>query len=151
MYGNINSTIIGEYDRPKVRLPGSGGANDLASLCWNAICMTVHSPKRFVEKIDFVTTPGYLNGPGTRQKSGLPPETGPLYVITDLCIMVFDKKSSRMKVRSIHPGVKKEEIVENTGFELLWEDDIKITGKPTNMELKLLREDVDPQRYIIGK
>lgn len=150
-HGNINSTVIGDYYRPKVRLPGSGGANDLASLSWNSICMTVHSPKRFVEKIDFVTTPGYLSGPGAREKAGLPPDAGPLYVITDLCIMGFDYESKRIIVDSIHPGVEKSDILKNTGFELLWNKNLKVTPEPTNEELLILREEVDPLRYIIGK
>lgn len=151
MYGNVNSTVIGNYYKPKVRLPGSGGANDLASLCWSSICMTVHSKNRFVEKIDFLTTPGYIKGPGTREKVGLPPGTGPLFVITDLCIMGFDNTSKRLIVDSIHPCVEKDDIIKNTGFELLWNGNLKITPEPTNKELKILREKVDPLKYITGK
>ena len=150
-YGNINSTIIGDYYKPKVRLPGSGGANDIASLCWNSICMTVHSSKRFVKKLDFLTTPGYLDGPGARERTGLPPDTGPRYVITDLCIMGFDIKSKRMIVNSIHPGVKKEDIISNTGFDLLWNKDLDVTAEPTETDLKILRNEVDPHWYIIGR
>lgn len=150
-YGNINSTVIGDYYRPKVRLPGSGGANDLASLCWNSICMTAHSPKRFVEEVDFVTTPGYLSGPGAREETGLPPDAGPLYVITDLCIMGFENESKCMIVESIHPDVEREDILRNTGFELLWNKNLKVTPEPAKEELLILREEVDPNRYIIGK
>ena len=150
-YGNINSTVIGDYNKPKVRLPGSGGANDLASLCWNTICMTVHSSKRFVKKVDFVTTPGYLNGPGAREKAGLVPDTGPFLVITDLCIMGFDSKSRQMIVNSIHPGIKKSDIVKNTGFKLPWNKNLEVTPEPTDEELRILREEVDPLGYIVGK
>ena len=151
MYGNINSTVIGDYNHPKVRLPGSGGANDLASLCWNSVCMTVHSSRRFVRKLDFVTTPGYLEGRGSREKEGLPPGSGPLSVITDLCIMGFDANSKRMVVSSIHQGVTKEEITRNTGFDLLWAEDIAETPGPGKKELDILRNEVDPMGYIISK
>lgn len=150
-YGNINSTVLGNHDRPKVRFPGSGGANDLASLCWKTIIMTPHSKQRFVEKVDFLTTPGYLNGPEAREKAGLPAETGPEKVITDLCVMKFDEKLKRMKVESIHPNVTKEQVQENTGFELIWDSKIKESEPPTEEELRILREEVDPFRYIIGR
>ncbi|MEW6621886.1 MAG: CoA-transferase [Bacillota bacterium] len=152
MYGNLNSTMIGtDHDRPKVRMPGSGGANDLASLCWRTMVMTVQNPKRFVEKCDFVTTPGYLSGPGARERAGLPPGTGPYKVITDLCVMGYDKETCRMKVESIHPGITREQVEKNTGFELLWADELKVTEPPTEKELSILRNEVDPLRYIIGR
>src|ERR671925_686230 len=89
-YGNLNSTIIGtDYARPRVRLPGSGGANDLASLCWRTLVLTSHDRRRFVERLDFLTTPGYLTGPGAREEAGLPPGSGPYRVITDLAVMGY--------------------------------------------------------------
>lgn len=152
IYGNVNSTIIGsDYQRPKVRFPGSGGANDLASLCWRSILMTVHSPKRLVGKLDFCTTPGYLTGPGAREQAGLPAGTGPYACVTNLCVLGFHPKNKRMIVLSIHPGVKREQIQEHTGFELLWADDLAETEPPTEAELRILREEVDPHRYIIGR
>jgi glutaconate CoA-transferase subunit B len=152
MYGNINSTQIGtDHDNPKVRFPGSGGANDLASLCWKSMCMTVHSPARFVEKIDYLTTPGYLDGPGTREEAGLPPGTGPARVVTNLCIMGYHPTEKRMMVEMLHPGVTREEVQENTGFELLWADSVTETPPPTDEELRLLREEIDPQKMIIGR
>jgi glutaconate CoA-transferase subunit B len=150
-YGNINSTVIGEYGKPKVRLPGSGGANDLASLCWRSLCMTVHTSRRFVPKVDFITTPGYLDGPGARERAGLPPGTGPASVVTNLCVLGFHPESRRMMVRSLHPGVGREEVVRNTGFELLWPEAPEETSPPTGEELRLLREVIDPQGYIIGR
>ncbi len=81
-YGNLNSTVIGNFSKPKVRFPGSGGANDFASLCWNTIVMTAQNTKRFVEKLDFLTTPGYLTGPGAREEAGLPANTGPYKIIS---------------------------------------------------------------------
>jgi glutaconate CoA-transferase subunit B len=152
MYGNLNSTMIGtDHSRPKVRLPGSGGANDLASLCWRTMVMTVQNPKRFVAKCDFITTPGYLTGPGAREAAGLPPGTGPYKVITDLCVIGYDQKTCRMQVESIHPGVTREQILANTGFKLLWIHDLTVTDPPTEEELKILREEVDPYRYIISR
>jgi len=152
MYGNINSTIIGkDHARPKVRFPGSGGANDLASLCWKSICMTVHNNKRFVEKIDFLTTPGHLGGPVAREKAGLPPGCGPFKGVTNLCVMGFHPESKRMMVETIHPGVTREDIQENTGFELLWSDDLTETKVPYKEELEILREKVDPEKLIIGR
>lgn len=150
-YGNINSTVIGNHKQPKVRFPGSGGANDLATLCWQSICMTVHTSKRFVEKLDFVTTPGFLKGPGAREKAGLPPATGPFKVVTDLCIMGYHPKKKRMQVESLHPGVSKKQIVDNTGFKLLWADSLEETNPPTEQELGILRNEVDPQKLIIGR
>ncbi len=150
-YGNINSTVIGEFHRPKVRFPGSGGANDLASLCWRTLMISPHDSRRFVEKIDFVTTPGFLTGPGARKQAGLPPGTGPYKVITNLCVMGFDQETKQMKVESVHPGITREDIVNNTGFEILWDKHIEISLAPTEKELTILREEVDPMRYIIGR
>ena len=150
-YGNLNSTVIGDFARPKVRFPGSGGANDLASLCWRTLVMTPHDKRRFVEKVDFITTPGYLTGPGAREESGLPPDTGPYKVITNLCVLGFDQETKQMKVESIHPGVTREDIINNTGFELLWDEDLKTSLPPTEEELRILREEVDPMKYIIGR
>src|ERR1700757_866711 len=110
-YGNLNSTLIGsDYARPRVRLPGSGGANDLASLCWRILVVTNHDPRRFVERLDFCTTPGYLTGPGAREAAGLPAGTGPYRVITDLAILGYHDQTRRMQVLSLHPGVTPEQV-----------------------------------------
>src|SRR5262245_5014585 len=149
-YGNLNSTIIGsDYARPKVRLPGSGGANDLASLCWRILVVTNHDPRRFVEKLDFVTTPGYLTGPGAREAAGLPPGTGPYRVITDLAVLGYHDQTKRMEVVSLHPGVTLEQVRQATSFELGAREPLATTT-PTEAELQILREEVDPHRYIIG-
>ena len=130
---------------------GSGGANDLASLCWRTLMISPHDPRRFVEKVDFVTTPGYLSGKGAREAAGLPPGTGPYKVITNLCVMGFDEETSQMKVESTHPGITRDDIIKNTGFELLWDHDVKESLAPTGEELRILREEVDPMKYIIGR
>jgi len=152
MDGNINTSLIGtEYQRPKARLPGSGGANDLASLCWKTLVITPHDRRRFSPKLDFLTTPGYLTGPGAREKAGLPADTGPYKVITTLAVLGFDPATKRMRVESLHPGITKEDVVANTGFELLFVDPLPVTAEPTDQELKILREEVDPQGFVIGK
>ena len=152
MYGNLNSTMVGtDLQRPKVRLPGSGGANDLASLCWKTLVITPHDKRHFVAKVDFLTTPGYLTGPGAREAAGLPPCTGPYKVISTLALMGYHPASKRMQVESLHPGVRVEDICANTGFEMLFVDNLAVTPEPTDDELRILREDVDPQGLIIGK
>jgi glutaconate CoA-transferase subunit B len=151
-YGNLNSTLIGtDYSRPKVRLPGSGGANDLASLCWRILVVTNHDPRRFVEKLDFLTTPGYLTGPGAREAAGLPPGTGPYRVITDLAVLGYHERTKRMEVLSLHPGVRLEQVRQATSFELGVREPLAVTPPPTDAELLILREEVDPHRYIIGR
>jgi len=151
MYGNINTTVIGSHDRPKVRLPGSGGGNDVGSVCWRTIIIMKQDTRRFVEKIDFVTTPGYLTGPGAREKAGLPAGTGPYRVITQLGIMGFDEKTKRMKLLSTHPSITIDQVTSNTGFELLMPERVDVTEPPTKMELRILRTEIDPAGVILGR
>ena len=152
MYGNLNSTMIGtDLQHPKVRFPGSGGANDLASLAWRTMMITVQDSRRFTPKLDFITSPGYLTGQGAREAAGLPPGTGPYKVITDLGVIGFDDETKRMRVESVHQGVTREKVVESTGFELLWAPAASETPPPTEDELRVLRQEVDPYRYIIGR
>jgi glutaconate CoA-transferase subunit B len=151
-HGNLNSTIIGSNLRqPRVRFPGSGGANDLASLCWRIFVVTNHDRRRFVEKLDFLTTPGYLSGPGAREAAGLPPGTGPYRVITDLAVLGYHDETKRMEVLSLHPGVTREQVCEATGFALTFREPLLTTEPPTARELEILRDEVDPHRYIIGR
>ena len=150
-HGNLNSTVIGDYYKPKVRFPGSGGANDLASLCWRTIVMTVQDPRRFTETLDFRTTPGYLEGGDSRYKAGLPLDTGPYRVITDLGVYGYHPQSKEMMLLSLHPGATVEDVQERTGFEMLIPDAYGSTEPPTDEELCILREEVDPYRYIIGR
>ena len=104
-----------------------------------------------MNKLDFLTTPGYLTGAGAREAAGLPPGAGPYKVISTLAVMGYDAASKRMKVESLHPGVTKEEVVANTGFELLFDDPLPTTAEPTGEELKILRNVVDPQGIVTGK
>jgi glutaconate CoA-transferase subunit B len=148
-FGNLNSTVIGDHAKPKVRLPGSGGANDVGSHCFRTIILMQHDAKRFVPKVDFITTPGYLTGPGSREKAGLPENTGPYRVVTGLGVMDFEPESKRMRLISINPGVKKEDVVKNTGFELLFADTVTENLPPTDKELRILREEVDRDKLYI--
>lgn len=149
-FGNLNTTVIGNYWPPKVRLPGSGGANDLGSCVWKTIIiMRRHDTRTFVPKVDFVTTPGYLSGPGGREAAGLPPGTGPYRVVTSLGMMDFHPESKRMRLIATNPGVTVEQVIKNTGFELLVADSVSTNPEPSELELKLLREEIDKERYYI--
>jgi glutaconate CoA-transferase subunit B len=148
-YGNLNSTVIGEYSKPKVRLPGSGGGNDVGSHCWRTIAIMRHDKRRFVEKVDFITTPGYLTGPGAREAAGLPPGTGPYRVVSNLAVLGYHPDSKRMRLLNTQPGVTVQEVVENTGFELLIAPDVTENPPPSDEELRVLREDVDKDRFYI--
>jgi len=149
-YGNLNSTMIGtDHSKPKVRFPGSGGANDFASMAWETmIIMDRHSPRRFVKKLDFLTTPGYLDGPGSREEWGLFPDTGPSRVITDICLMDFHPETKVMRLIKTHPGVTIDDVKKATGFELEIADEVGTNDPPTEEELRLLHEVIDPNGLI---
>lgn len=149
-YGNLNTTVIGDHESPKVRLPGSGGANDLGSLCHKTITLMRHDKLRFVEKLDYLTTPGYLTGPGSREEAGLPAETGPHRVISQLGVMGFDEETKEMMLLQVHPNVTVDDVIENTGFEILIGDVVE-TKAPTEEELQILREEIDPAGIVLGK
>jgi glutaconate CoA-transferase subunit B len=148
-YGNINTSVLGtDYWRPKVRLPGTGGANDIASLCREVIILTAHEKRRFVPRVDFVTSPGWLDGDGSRQRAGLR-FGGVSRVVTTLGIFGFDPASRRMRIEARHPGVTLETIREATGFPLLEAPQVVETAPPSNDELALLRS-LDPERRFLG-
>jgi len=152
MYGNLNSTRIGDdHQKPKVRFPGSGGANDFASFAWRTMVMTPQDSKRFVERCSYITTPGWLEGGDSRQESGLARDSGPYRIITNMAVMDFEPATKRMRIISINPGYSEEDVQENCGFELLKASRIVETHEPTDEELQILREEVDPYRYIIGR
>src|SRR5258705_2860974 len=115
-YGNLNSSFIGDPLRPKTRLPGTGGGNDIASLAQMIVAMK-HEKRRFVEHVDFITSPGYLHGCDTRRKSGLL-AAGTVRVVTDLTVFGFEDEKRRMQVISLNPGVTRDELQDNTGFAL---------------------------------
>lgn len=151
-YGNINSTVIGDFHHPKARLPGSGGGNDVGSFCWQTVSIMQHDKRRFVPKVDFITTPGFLTGPGAREAAGLPPGSGPVYVVSTLALMDYDSGpggTCRMRLAAIHPGVTVQEVIENTGFELIIPAEVGVNPPPSAEELRLLREEIDPERLYI--
>ena len=149
MYGNLNSTILGDYKKPKVRFPGSGGANDIGSLCWRTITLVPHQKRKYTNNLDFLTTPGYLTGPGAREKAGLPPGSGPYRVVSNLGVMGFDEESKRMKLLAVNPGVTVQDVIDNTGFEMLIADEVEHMEAPTAEELRILRTEVDPKGYYL--
>lgn len=144
-YGNLNSTVIGDWEDPIVRFPGSGGANDIGSWANETIIAIQQSEDTFVEELDYRTTPGYLDGPGTREDVGLPADTGPVRVITQLGVYRFDEETKEMTLHSLHPGVDVEEINENSSFEIKIPDDYDRSPEPSEEEIRLLREDIDPR------
>lgn len=147
-YGNINSTIIGQYNTPKVRLPGSGGACDIASNVKKIIVITPHEKRRFVEKVDFRTSPGFVDGKENWRKLKLQ-GGGPYAVITDLCTMKFDEETGEMMLASLHPGVTIEKVQENTPWKLKLAPKVEATPPPTEKEISTLRS-LDPTKIYLG-
>jgi glutaconate CoA-transferase, subunit B len=142
-FGNLNSSFIGDADNPKIRLPGTGGGNDISSLT-NMIVAMKHEKRRFVGKVDFITSPGWLDGRRTRERAGLP-EGGMWRVVTDLAIMGFDEDTREMKVLALHQGVTRDQVQDNTGFELLFDKKVETAEPPRKDELDVLRH-LDPER-----
>ena len=137
-YGNINTSVIGSVEHPRVRLPGSGGANDIISLCNEIFIVTQHEPRRFVQQVDFITSPGYLYGGDSRERAGL------LFgkigaVVTDLALMDFEPSSRRMRLRGLQSGVSVEHVQRQTGFDLLVTDDLEELAPPSPDELEIYR------------
>ncbi len=147
-YGNINSTIIGQYKTPKVRLPGSGGACDIASNVKKIIVITPHEKRRFVERVDFLTSPGFVDGKKKWKELKLQ-GGGPYAVITNLCTMKFDEATGEMTLVSLHPGVTVEKVQENTPWKLKVAERLEQTVPPTDQEIATLRA-LDPSRIYLG-
>ena len=151
-YGNLNTVTIGEHDHPKARLPGSGGGNDVGSQCWRTVAIMQHDKRRFVPKVDFLTTPGYLSGPGARESAGLPAGTRPINVVSTLALMDYDDGPGgtfRMRLAATHPGVTVQEVIDNTGFDLIIHEPVPVNEPPSAEELRILREEIDPERFYI--
>ena len=146
-YGNLNSSFIGDPKKPKTRLPGTGGGNDIASLT-NMIVTMKHEKRRFVENVDFITSPGWIKGNETRRQSGLP-AGGMFRVVTELAVFGFDEKTRRIKPLALNLGVTREQVQDNTGFKLEFGADIGVAEPPTEHELSVLRA-LDPERHFIG-
>jgi glutaconate CoA-transferase subunit B len=138
-FANINTTVIGDYDAPKVRLPGAGGAPEIAASCGEVIVIVRQTPRAFVERVDFVTSVGHGSGPGSRQALGLRGR-GPVMVITDLGVLEPDPESCELTLTRLHPGVEVEQAREATGWALAVADDLARSDTPTAQELEALRE-----------
>jgi glutaconate CoA-transferase, subunit B len=137
-YGNINTSVIGSVAKPRVRLPGSGGANDIISLCNQVLIVTQHEPRRFVERVDFITSPGYLSGGDSRARAGL--AYGRLgAVVTDLGLLDFEPASRQMRLRAVQAGVTVGEVRAQTGFDLLVSGEITELAPPSAEELATYR------------
>lgn len=137
-FANINTTVIGHYDRPSVRLPGAGGAPEIAASCGEVIVVVRQSRRAFVDRVGFVTSVGYGRGPGDRDRLGLRGR-GPRQVITDLGIMAPDPDSCELTLTHVHPGITVEQVVAATGWELAVTADLRVTEAPTERELAVLR------------
>ncbi|WP_328614354.1 CoA-transferase subunit beta [Amycolatopsis sp. NBC_00355] len=139
-FGNINTTVIGsDYHDPKVRLPGAGGAPEIAASCREVFVVLRQSPRAFVEKVDFVTSFGHGTGKGDRERLGLPGR-GPTLVVTDLGLMRPDPETAELTLTELHPGVELERAVAATGWTLKVADDLTVTPAPTEEELAVLRD-----------
>ncbi len=148
-FGNINATVIGDYAHPKVRLPGSGGSMEIAAWANRCYLLTPHQKRRFPEKLDFRTSAGFLGGKGERQAAGLR-GGGMLAVVTDLGVMEPDE-NGELVLTALHPGASAEQARANTGWDLKVAADLKNTSAPTVEELRILREELDPQGiYLKG-
>jgi len=147
-YGNINTTAIGDYHHPKSRLPGSGGANPIGSLAKRVIIIALHDTRRLADRVDFITTPGYIDGAGARERWGLPPGTGPEVIITNKAVLRFDKATGEAYLATYHPDTSIDDVRKNTPWDLKVADDVRETEPPTAEELRVLREVLDPKRMI---
>ncbi len=147
-FGNLNLCCTGDYSRPKFRGPGSVGLPFL-SKAKNIFTFTrAHNRRTFVERGDFISGVGNLDGPGSRGRAGLVEDQGPRMVVTNLAVMDFDPKSKRMRLKSLHPGVSLDTVVKNTGFELLQPAHVSQTPAPTEEELQLVREEIDTEGIL---
>jgi glutaconate CoA-transferase subunit B len=149
-YGNVNSTLLGgTYERPERRFPGSGGGNEVASLCWKTILVMKHEPRRFVRRLDFMTSPGYLDGPEGRERAGLPRNSGPWRVVTSRALFGFDEETRRLKLLGVLRGRSGSEVVQGMEFNPLVGGKVEELSPPTEDELRVLRQEIDPSGIII--
>jgi glutaconate CoA-transferase subunit B len=149
-YGNLNSTCIGDYKKPKVRFPGSGGAHDFGTFARRSLIVMIHEKRRFVEKCDYITTPGFLNGGNTRYEAGLPVGTGPAAVITTTGVFRFTADTKEMYLHSIHPGVTMESVRERVAWDLKVSPTLHETEPPTELQVQIVRE-LDPDGFFLRR
>ena len=145
-FGNLNTTVIGDYARPKVRLPGSGGACEIAILAKRVFVIMPQGKRSFPEHVDFITSPGFVDGPAARQRLGMP-GSGPAMVITNMGCYEF--ADGEMVLTSIHPGYTIQQIRDNIGWDVSISTELKITAEPTAEELRLVREELDPAHLYV--
>ena len=149
-YANINTTVIGPYHKPNTRLPGAGGASEISSSARELLIIVKQSTRTFVEKLDFITSVGFLTGGDARQKAGLS-GNGPVAVITDLCILRPHPETRELEVAMINPGIDRDLIIRNTGWEVKFAKTCETTESPTQIELEILRDlharTVDARRF----
>jgi glutaconate CoA-transferase, subunit B len=138
-FGNLNSTVIGDYDRPRTRLPGAGGAPEIAASCGEVVVIAPHNKRTLVERLDFVTTVGHGDGPGARERLGFRGK-GPSALITDLGVLEPDPESCELRLTATVPGVSVDEVVDQTGWELRIADQVAVLEPPRDDELVALRE-----------
>jgi glutaconate CoA-transferase subunit B len=137
-YANLNSTVVGDYQRPTVRLPGAGGAPEIAASCRRVIIVIRQNPRTFVDRVDFVSSVGYGDGPGSRERLGLR-GAGPSEVITDLGVLHADPVTSELTLTHLHPGTTVAQVGAATGWDVAVADDVRVTAAPTTDELRVLR------------
>lgn len=147
-YGNLNSTVIGDYKKPKVRFSGSGGACDVGSFVHRTIIFMQQEKRKFVPRLDYLTCPGWLDGPDGRRKAGLGPG-GPSAVVTNMGIFRFHDVTRRMYLAGCFPGISTRKVLDNMGFDVEV-NQAEVIAPPTEIELSILRERCDPQRLILG-
>lgn len=147
-WGNLNTTVIGDYSNPKVRLPGSGGACEIAVHAQRVLIVMRLSKKSFVERCDYITSPGQISKGKTRGEWGHP-GGGPQTIITDKCVMTYSSTQNEFVVKEIYPGVKKSELTELCGWGLKFSDNIVVAQEPTDVEIDLLRNKLDPQKLYL--
>jgi glutaconate CoA-transferase subunit B len=153
LYGNINSTMLGEdWHHPKKRFPGAGGANEVASYCWRTIVIMLHERRRFVPRVDFVSSPGFLDGsPGARERAGLPAETGPWRVVTSKALFGFDDATRKLTLLGVLEGLTAEAVLADLELTPLVAERVATLSPPTERELRILRDEIDPARTVIGR
>jgi glutaconate CoA-transferase subunit B len=147
-FGNINATVIGDYQKPKVRLPGSGGSMEIAAWANRCYIMTPHQKRRFPEKVDFRTSAGFLGGRSERENAGVR-GAGPQAIVTNLGILQPDE-TGELILTALHPGSTIEQAAENTGWQLKIADELLHTNPPTTEELRILHEELDPQGIYLS-
>ncbi|HUH66674.1 MAG TPA: CoA-transferase [Syntrophales bacterium] len=149
-YGNLNSTCFGDYYKPSVRFPGSGGAHDFGAFARRSLIVMLHEKRRFVEKCDYITTPGYLKGGNSRYEEGLPEGTGPQAVVSSKGVFRFSPDTKEMYLDTYHSGVTLESIKENVSWDLKMSRNVRETEPPTEEQLKIIRE-LDPEGFFLRR